>query len=61
MASIWSTDGQFDIPADWNDVIVRQQATIDLLAKELNKPAIKAEDLFDRRFEAIATNALNAS
>ncbi|RWH97212.1 MAG: ABC transporter [Mesorhizobium sp.] len=54
-------DGQFDIPSDWNDVIVRQQATIDLLAKELNKPAIKAEDLFDRRFEAIATNALNAS
>ncbi|MBT1159510.1 ABC transporter substrate-binding protein [Aminobacter anthyllidis] len=39
----------------------RQQATIDLLARELNKPPIKAEDLFDRRFETIAANALNAS
>ncbi|MER8383190.1 ABC transporter substrate-binding protein [Mesorhizobium sp. M1399] len=54
-------DGRFDIPSDWNDVIVRQQATIDLLAKELNKPRIQAEDLFDRRFETIAANALNAS
>lgn len=42
-------------------MIVRQQATIDLLARELNKPPIKAEDLFDRRFETIAANALNAS
>ncbi|RWI85017.1 MAG: ABC transporter [Mesorhizobium sp.] len=56
-----NADGQFDIPSDWNDVIVRQQATIDLLAKELNKPTIKAEDLFDRRFETIAANALNGS
>lgn len=36
-------EGQFDIASDWNDVIARQQAAIDLLA--LNKPPIKAEDL----------------
>lgn len=42
-------------------MITRQQATIDLLAKELNRPTIKAEDLFDRRFETIAASALNAS
>ncbi|TIL44436.1 hypothetical protein [Mesorhizobium sp.] len=28
-----NADGQFDSPSNWNDVIARQQATIDLLAR----------------------------
>lgn len=28
-----NADGQFDIPSNWNNVIARQQATIDLLAQ----------------------------
>ncbi|WP_233237086.1 ABC transporter substrate-binding protein [Bordetella sp. LUAb4] len=50
--------GEPDIPADWNGVIERQQATIDLLAKETNKPRLNAADLFDRRYEFVAAKAL---
>ncbi|MFC4276315.1 ABC transporter substrate-binding protein [Achromobacter aloeverae] len=50
--------GEPDIPADWNAVIERQQATIDLLAKETNKPRLNAADLFDRRYEFVAARAL---
>lgn len=50
--------GEPDIPADWNEAITRQQATIDLLAKETGKPQLKAEDLFDRRYEHLAAQAL---
>lgn len=52
--------GEPDIPADWNDVIVRQQATIDLLAEETGKPRLDAASLFDRRFEHLAAQALEA-
>lgn len=50
--------GEPDVPADWNDVIARQQATIDLLARETSKPRLNAADLFDRRYEHIAAQAL---
>lgn len=49
--------GRPEIPADWNDVIARQQATIDLLAKETGKPPLNAADLFDRRYEGVAAAA----
>lgn len=47
--------GHPDIPTDWSDTIARQQATIDLLAKETSKPRLNAADLFDRRYEGVAT------
>ncbi|WP_343712380.1 ABC transporter substrate-binding protein [Inquilinus sp.] len=47
-----------DIPADWTAVIERQQATIDLLAAETGKPKLNAADLFDRRYERAAADAL---
>lgn len=53
-------NGVSDIPANWDDVIARHQATIELLAGELGNPVYDAEDNFDRRFEAIAANALAA-
>jgi sulfonate transport system substrate-binding protein len=52
--------GHPDIPATWDDTIARQQATIDLLAKETNKPRFDAGDLFDRRYEATASTGFNA-
>lgn len=48
------SNGSPDVPLDWAGAIERQQETIDLLADELKKPPIKAETLFDRRFEHIA-------
>lgn len=50
-------NGHPEVPTDWTDVIARQQETIDLLAAELKKPAIKADSLFDRRFETVAGKA----
>lgn len=52
--------GQPDIPPNWHDVITHQQATIDLLATETNKPRIDAPTLFDQRYETIAAQALEA-
>lgn len=51
--------GNPDVPASWDDVLVRQQATIDLLAKETGKPAFPAAEIFDRRFETLAAEGFN--
>lgn len=48
------SNGSPDVPLDWAGAIERQQETIDLLADELKKPVLKAQSLFDRRFERIA-------
>lgn len=48
------SNGRPDVPTDWTGAIERQQETIDLLADELKKPVLKAEALFDRRFEKTA-------
>jgi sulfonate transport system substrate-binding protein len=50
--------GEPDIPANWSEVIARQQATIALLARETGRPELKADDLFDRRFETVAAEAI---
>jgi sulfonate transport system substrate-binding protein len=50
--------GHPDIPADWTGAIQRQQQTIDLLAKEQNHESFKADVLFDRRYEAVAADAI---
>ncbi|MET8868631.1 ABC transporter substrate-binding protein [Nonomuraea sp. NPDC004580] len=50
--------GEPDIPADWSEAITRHQETIDILAAETGNEPLKAEDLYDRRFEPIAAAAL---
>lgn len=50
--------GHPDLPADWTDAIRRQQQTIDLLAEEQNREPFDADQLFDRRYEAVAAQAL---
>ncbi|MEU9740255.1 ABC transporter substrate-binding protein [Micromonospora chersina] len=52
--------GVADIPASWAEAIVRHQETIDLLAKETGNKPLKAEDLYDRRYESVAADALTA-
>jgi sulfonate transport system substrate-binding protein len=52
--------GKADIPGDWTEAIARQQETIALVAQATGKPVLKAEDLFDRRFEHVAADALAA-
>jgi sulfonate transport system substrate-binding protein len=52
--------GLADIPASWTEAIARHQETIDLLAKETGNKPLKAEDLYDRRYETAAADALGA-
>jgi sulfonate transport system substrate-binding protein len=52
--------GVADIPASWADAIARHQKTIDLLAKETANKPLKAADLYDRRYESVAADALAA-
>ncbi|MFI5691698.1 ABC transporter substrate-binding protein [Kribbella sp. NPDC051586] len=58
----WLVDnaGHPDIPADWTDAIQRQQATIELLAKETGNKVIQAKDLYDLRFQTVAADAIKA-
>jgi sulfonate transport system substrate-binding protein len=49
--------GKRDVPTSWTEGIERHQQTIDLLAKEQKKPQLKAADLYDTRYEAIAGTA----
>ncbi|MFJ8580088.1 ABC transporter substrate-binding protein [Micromonospora sp. NPDC093277] len=52
--------GVADIPASWTEAIARHQETIDLLAKETGNKPFRAEDLYDRRYESVAADALAA-
>jgi sulfonate transport system substrate-binding protein len=52
--------GVADIPSRWADAIARHQETIDLLAKETGNKPLRAEDLYDLRFETVAADALAA-
>jgi sulfonate transport system substrate-binding protein len=51
--------GISDIPASWDDAIARDQQTIDLIASETGQKRFPAADLFDRRFEHVAADALS--
>jgi sulfonate transport system substrate-binding protein len=42
------------VPTTWESAIAYQQAAIDTLAPETNHAPLQAENLFDRRFEAVA-------
>ena len=52
--------GVADIPVNWTEAIARHQETIDLLAKETGNNRLEAEDLYDRRYESVAADALAA-
>lgn len=52
--------GLADIPASWADAIARHQETIDLLANETDNKPLRAEELYDRRYESVAAQALTA-
>ncbi|WP_433428854.1 ABC transporter substrate-binding protein [Nonomuraea sp. CA-141351] len=50
--------GEPDIPGDWSDAVARHQETIDILAKETGNPPLKAQDLYDLRFQSVQADAL---
>ena len=50
-----------DIPSDLTEGIERTQATIDLLATELDQEPFDAADLFDERFGPVAGEAAAAA
>ncbi|AQZ63538.1 Alkanesulfonates-binding protein [[Actinomadura] parvosata subsp. kistnae] len=50
--------GEPDIPADWSGAIARHQETIDILAKETGNPPLKAQDLYDLRYETVGADAI---
>ncbi len=50
--------GEPDIPADWSDAIARHQETIDILAKETGNPVLKAQDLYDLRYQTVGADAV---
>lgn len=52
--------GEPDIPASWAGAIQRHQETVDLLAKETKQAKLTAADLYDRRFEKVAAEAVQA-
>lgn len=53
--------GKRDLPTSWAEGIARHQQTIDLLSREQKKPQLKAADLYDTRYEAIAGSAFAAA
>uniref|UniRef100_UPI0035CA1485 ABC transporter substrate-binding protein n=1 Tax=uncultured Sphingomonas sp. TaxID=158754 RepID=UPI0035CA1485 len=52
--------GETQVTRGWDQPVAYQQAAIDLLAPEMNKPRFDAETLFDRRFETIAGDGFDA-
>ncbi|WP_295041984.1 ABC transporter substrate-binding protein [uncultured Paracoccus sp.] len=51
--------GTYIIPANWDEVIDRHTHTIALLAEATGNEPFNAADIFDRRFEKIAAEALS--
>lgn len=49
--------GEPEIPADWSEAIARHQETIDILAEETGNTPLKAEDLYDLRYERVGAEA----
>lgn len=52
--------GRQVIPADWDEVVVRHGHTIELLAEATGREPFNPELIFDRRFETVAADALEA-
>ncbi|HEY9236912.1 MULTISPECIES: ABC transporter substrate-binding protein [Phenylobacterium] len=53
-----AASGDSVIPRDWSEAIALQQASIDTLAKAGGQKPFDAAQIFDRRFETIAADAV---
>ncbi|WP_157253665.1 ABC transporter substrate-binding protein [Nonomuraea typhae] len=49
--------GEPDLPTDWSEAVARHQETIDILAAETGNQPIKAQDLYDLRFQTVRDGA----
>lgn len=54
-ALIVEAAGDIQVPANWTDARRYQQAAIDLMSAETGRPRFAAANLFDPRFEPLAT------
>lgn len=52
-----AAEGRGVVPADWNEAIRLEQASIALMAGETGRKPFPSEALFDRRFEPVAAQA----
>ncbi|MBK4216759.1 ABC transporter substrate-binding protein [Paracoccus caeni] len=50
--------GRYVIPSNWDEVVARHTHTIALLAEATGNEPFSAEQIFDRRFEKVAAEAL---
>ncbi|UBU18575.1 ABC transporter substrate-binding protein [Nonomuraea gerenzanensis] len=50
--------GEPDLPADWSQAVQRHQETVDILAAETGNPPLKAEELYDLRYESVGADAV---
>lgn len=50
--------GAPDIPRDWSGIVALQQKTVNFMAKDIGRKPFDASILFDRRFEAVAADAI---
>jgi sulfonate transport system substrate-binding protein len=50
--------GEPDIPRDWSEAIALEQASVNLMARQSGHRPFDAATLFDRRFEAVAADAM---
>lgn len=53
--------GTFEIPQNWDNLIVEHQATADLLSREQGHPSIIVEEIYDRRFEPVNLDSHTAT
>jgi sulfonate transport system substrate-binding protein len=59
--AVIDTDAALRYPGDWNEVIALTQDTIDLIARASHRQPFKAEDIFDRRYQAVGAEVARAS
>ena len=57
---LFDREGEPDFPEDWDETIARHQETIEVVAEGTGNPVLEAEDLYDRRFEPLVTEGLDA-
>jgi sulfonate transport system substrate-binding protein len=57
---LFDRQGEPDFPADWTEGIERHQETVEIVAEGTGNEVLDAEDLYDRRFEPLVTDGIEA-
>lgn len=57
---LFDRQGEPDFPADWTEGIARHQETVEIVAEGTGNDVLDAEDLYDRRFEPLVAEGVEA-